>query len=300
MAATDIMTRDEILTHLKALSPADGQWVWASYFFGPGAAKKGRAAKDPDAPKREITGDSYMYLVNKVVWPVLKEYIASLDAEAHAEKITQLKTVGCRTQVASALWDRDFKAMEDKEERAEAIAALDREAIMAAYESWRAAPPAPKSKSSAASVSSGGSASTGTKKKLADMSEEERKAFYKARAAKAAATKAAKKAEAASTADSDDEEAPSAAGGGGGGAAAPKPVAKPVAKPAKAPEDYADGESFVWEHALKGKKAAKYERTNYEGGVYLYDSKTKAYLGAWDKASNTVDASVENPFEEDE
>ncbi len=297
MAATDSMTRDEILTHLKALSPADGQWVWASYFFGPGAAKKGRAAKDPDAPKREITGDSYMHLVNRVVWPVLKEYMGTLDAETDGDKITQLKTVGCRTQISSALWERDFKPMEDKEERAEAIAALDRDAIMAAYEAWRAAPPEPKSKSSAASVASGGSASTGTKKKLADMSEEERKAFHKARAAKAAATKAAKKAAAAAEAADTDEES---AAGGGAAAPAPKPAPKAAAKPkAKAPEEYADGESFLWNHALKGGKATDYERTNYEGGVYLYNFKTKAYLGKWDADKNTVDASVENPFDEE-
>ena len=191
--ATEIFPRDNVLQLLKALPIGDQKSVMEAFIFG-STSKKGRAPKAEGAPKRAVTADSYMHLVNAVVWPILKAYSESLE-DGDAKKT--INTVSCRTQVSSALW-APIKELES-EERAEAKEALD---------VWKLNPPTPhcKADKEARSVGSAGSKSSGASKKLADMSEDEKKAYYKARAAKAAATRAANKASAGGSAEAEEED----------------------------------------------------------------------------------------------
>ena len=180
-----------------------------------------RKAKDPSAPKREgnwwikATGH-----VRDVLRPVL-------DAEREAgEKPSGTAPV----RVASML--------KDAGELSADVTPSD-EAILAAYERFKEAPPPTKKEGSTASS---GSATKSSRSKYAGMSEEEAEAAKKlARseaAKKAAATRAANKAKkAAEEAGEDVEEALVTALTGGGGAplvagAAPKP--SPVAPKAAA------------------------------------------------------------------
>jgi hypothetical protein len=181
------------------------------------------------------------------------------------------------------IWDTRVEPAEDK---AAAIAALTREQIVAVFEEWKVNPPVKDE-----------SAKT-KKSKLAGMTEEEKNAFFKARGAKAAAARAAKKA---------------AAGGES------KPAKKSAAKPVDDDDDASsvssgsdNGESSdseseseaeeqevkptVWEHAMKGAdKPTKYERIDIDGKVFLYDLKTKKFLGAWDEKKNKIDSKAEDP-----
>ena len=65
-----------------------------------GSAKPSKAKAAP-GPKRELKEDSYIYFVNKVVWPELKKLA---EAEADAELQKRMRTVSCRTQIASKIW----------------------------------------------------------------------------------------------------------------------------------------------------------------------------------------------------
>jgi len=308
----ELSPRDNVLQLLKALSTADQKAVIESFIFG-STSKKGRTPKAEGAPKRAVKADSYMHLTNAVVWPVLKAYGEGLE-EGDAKKA--INTVSCRTQVSSALW-APIKELES-DERAEAIEAIDEAAIMAAFEAWKANPPAPHCKAdkearSVGSVTSKGSAGS---KKIADMTEDEKKAYYKARAAKAAATRAANKAAAAEPvveAVPEPVVAPKADLIGGAppltkaeacAEALGEPVTPPKAtKPAtRAPKKVKepvveDGTAYEWKHDF-GTGLTTYERVNNEGMSYIFDMKTKAYLGAYDAKANTLDSKIECPFEE--
>jgi len=228
--------------------------------------RKQRKQKDPNAPKREVKPDSYIALVNKTVWPILDEMSKADDLDAEAKK--QMRSVKARTQTA--------------DNKADAIAALTREQIVAVFEEWKVNPPV-KDESAKAK-----------KSKLAGMTDEEKSAFFKARGAKAAAARAAKKAAA------------------GGETKSKKPAAKPVDDDDASSVSSADSDSdsgsesgaeqeqevkpTVWEHAMKGAdKPTKYERIDIDGKVFLYDLKTKKYLGGWDQKKNKIDTSVEDP-----
>jgi hypothetical protein len=239
--------------------------------------RKQRKQKDPNAPKREVKPDSYIALVNKHVWPILDEMSKADDLDADAKK--QMRAVKARTQIGKMIWDTRVEPAEDK---AAAIAALTREQIVAVFEEWKVNPPVKDE-----------SAKT-KKSKLAGMTEEEKNAFFKARGAKAAAARAAKKA---------------AAGGES------KPAKKSAAKPVDDDDDASsvssaessDSESgseaeeqevkpTVWEHAMKGAdKPTKYERIDIDGKVYLYDLKSKKFLGQWDEKKNKIDSKAEDP-----
>jgi hypothetical protein len=288
----ELSPRDNVLQLLKALPMADQKAVMESFIFG-STSKKSRAPKGEDKPKRAVTADSYMHLTNAVVWPVLKAYGEGLE-EGDAKKA--INTVSCRTQVSSALW-APIKELES-EARAEAIEAIDEPAIMAAFEAWKANPPAPhcKADKEARSVGSATSKGSASSKKIADMTEEEKKAYYKARAAKAAATRAANKAAAAPAPEAVEEPV------------VPKPIEESVAPvtPPKATTKRAtkvkepvveDGTAYEWKHDF-GKGMTSYERVNHEGMSYIFDMKSKAYLGAFDAKANTLDSKVECPFEE--
>ena len=166
-------------------------------------------------------------------------------------------------------------------------------AVMEAYTAWLAENPP----SETASVASAGSKASGSSsKKIADMTEDEKKAYYKARAAKAAATRAANKAAAAPAPEAVEEPV------------VPKPIEESVAPvtPPKATTKRAtkvkepvveDGTAYEWKHDF-GKGMTSYERVNHEGMSYIFDMKSKAYLGAFDAKANTLDSKIECPFEE--
>ena len=240
--------------------------------------RKQRKQKDPNAPKREVKPDSYIALVNKHVWPILDEMSKADGLDADAKK--QMRSVKARTQIGKMLWDARVEPAEDK---AAAIASLTREQIVAVFEEWKVNPPVKDE-----------SAKT-KKSKLAGMTEEERTAFFKARGAKAAAARAAKKAAA-----------------GGESKPAKKPAAKPVdddddassVSSAESDSDSSAGSEAeeqevkptVWEHAMKGAdKPTKYERIDVDGKVFLYDLKSKKFLGAWDEKKNKIDSKAEDP-----
>jgi hypothetical protein len=236
--------------------------------------RKQRKQKDPNAPKREVKPDSYIALVNKHVWPILDEMSKVDGLDADAKK--QMRSVRARTQIGKMLWDARVEPADDK---AAAIASLTRDQIVAVFEEWKINPPV-KDESAKAK-----------KSKLAGMTDEEKAAFFKARGAKAAAARAAKKAAAGETkskpADDDDD-------------------ASSVSSAESSDSDNSDGESeaeaeeevkpTVWEHAMKGAdKPTKYERIDVDGKVFLYDLKTKKFLGQWDEKKNKIDSKVEDP-----
>ena len=253
---------------------------WMGGADGGGKRKrKQRKQKDPNAPKREVKPDSYIALVNKTVWPILDEMSKADGLDAEAKK--QMRSVKARTQIGKMLWDK----VETADDRAAAITALTREQIVAVFENWKTNPPVKDE-----------SAKT-KKSKLAGMTEEEKAAFFKARGAKAAAARAAKKA---------------AAGGESKPAKSKKPAAKPVDDDdasSVSSADSSDSDSgseseseavevkpTVWEHAMKGAdKPTKYERLDVDGTVYLYDLKSKKFLGAWDEKKNKIDSKAEDP-----
>jgi hypothetical protein len=54
---------------------------------------------------------------------------------------------------------------------------------------------------------------------------------------------------------------------------------------------------YIWEHAMKGEESNAYERIDFHGKVYIYNPKTKEYLGTWDQEKNNIDKSQPNPAE---
>lgn len=156
---------EELLSHLKGSAKG---------------AKKPKKARDPDAPKRAMT--PYMELLNKIVWPILKDI--SEKTEDPEEK-KRMRSVPARTQIASTLWDK----MESKEE----FASVTKEKVMEVYEALKVNPRAPKSKSGKASKSSTPAPSAAPSEDEASASEAEKvEEKPKAPAKKAPAKKAAK------------------------------------------------------------------------------------------------------------
>jgi hypothetical protein len=165
--------------------------------------QKRRKAKDPEAPKREVKPESYIHLVNKIVWPHLQTIA---EAQTDPELKARTRSVDARTQIGVLLW-APMKELEGAE-RVSAMEAITLEKVREAYETWSANPPAekerkpkaqkvpkmPKIKSEGSTASDGTKSSKSSKGKLANMSEDEKAAFYKARGAAAAAARAANKA----------------------------------------------------------------------------------------------------------
>lgn len=240
-------------------------------WMGGGAAdgkrkRKQRKQKDPNAPKREVKPDSYIALVNKHVWPVLDAM--SKDDDLSAEDKKQMRAVRARTQIGKMLWDARVEPAEDK---SAAIASITREQIVAIFEQWKENPPVKDDSAKA------------KKSKLAGMSDEEKKEFFKARGAKAAAARAAKKSGAAAapapSADEDDAASVSSAKSASDAESEAEEEVKPT----------------IWEHAMKGEDKKKYERVDLDGKVFLYDLKTKAFLGQWLEKKNKIDTTAEDP-----
>ncbi|NDE17634.1 hypothetical protein EBZ80_22180, partial [bacterium] len=146
------------------------------------ATSKGRKAKDPSAPKREA---NWWIKATQYVRSVLADQIAA-DNEARVADGEKKLPGTVPTTVASMLKDAgklsaDVTPSEDE--------------VMAAYESYKAEPPAPKK---ASSTASSGSSAKSSKSKYAGMTPEEAEAEKKRvrseAAKKAAATRAANKA----------------------------------------------------------------------------------------------------------
>jgi hypothetical protein len=134
--------------------------------------KGSRKPKDPDAPKRVVGADSYIHLVNKVVWPVLQRLA---EGQSDEEKLVT-RSVSARTQVAKALW-APIQGL-SSEERVEKMTSFTEAQILAAYTTWAAEPREvkPKKSEDGASASSAGSKAS-SKGKLSTMSEEEKKKY---------------------------------------------------------------------------------------------------------------------------
>lgn len=274
---TEAMTRDTVLEMLKGLPEGDARWVVESYIWGSSKAKSSRK-RDPDAPKKEVTADSYFHLTNAVVWPVIKAYIERMTTAGMSEEaLKELKNVRARTQVSSAIW-ATLKDLEPTA-RGEAIAEVSEDKILEALKAWRESPPETRYKSKdGASTTSGASKASSKKSKLSEMSEEERKAFYKARAAKAAATKAAKKA--------------AAAGGAAAGGSSTEDVE--VEEEDEEDEEAASVTPVECELEIDGKGLMKFGKVDYNGTTYVFKS-DGSFLGAYNAEKKKV-KKVENPF----
>jgi hypothetical protein len=230
--------------------------------------KNARKPRDPDAPKRIVGADSYIHLVNKVVWPVLQRLAEGQSAE---EKLVT-RSVSARTQVAKALW-APIQSL-SSEERVEKMEALEEAQILEAYTTWSAQPreAKPKKSEDGASASSAGSKAS-SKGKLSTMSEEEKKAFYKARGEASAAARAAKKAANPEAAPTKKTKA----------AATPAPAPTPAA-PADEKE-YGEEQQY-WTH--EGKRYLRVYN-------YLWDEKTGNWVGEWDPATKKIDTTASEP-----
>ena len=248
-----------------------------SFVGGSVTGKKARKTKDPNAPKREVPKDSYIYFVNKTVWPILQKIAETIEDE---EEKKLIRGVSARTQISKTLWD-SLKDLES-EEKSKAIEELSEKRVKAVYDEWKLLPREKKPRKSKnsdseSSASEGSKASKSSKSAKAEkepLSDEEKKEKRKAAAAKAAATKAAKKAEA---------------------------KAAPAPEPAKAEEEeVTEVKPVDWIYAFKGQKKKLYERVDLEGKAYIYDGDSKEYLGVYIEKTDSLDKSIADPFAESE
>jgi len=246
-----------------------------SFVGGSVTGKKARKTKDPNAPKREVPKDSYIYFVNKTVWPILQKIAETIEDE---EEKKLIRGVSARTQISKTLWD-SLKDLES-EEKSKAIEELSEKRVKAVYDEWKLLPREKKprksknsdSESSASEGSKASKSSKSSKPAKEPLSDEEKKEKRKAAAAKAAATKAAKKAE-----------------------------AKAAPAPEPAPEDeVVEVKPVDWIYAFKGQKKKLYERVDLDGKAYIYDSESKEYLGVYVEKTDSLDKSIADPFADSE
>lgn len=231
--------------------------------------KKAKKERDPDAPKREVKPDSYIFLTNSVVWPILKKLS---ESEGDEDEKKLLRDVSARTQVSKAIWE-SLKSL-DSEERSSKISEVTEDEVKDAFAEWKTLPrPSAEEKkaardakkaakkSGASSVSSKSSAEKPTKVKK-ELSEEEKAAKKKERAEKAAAKKA---------------------------------VA--AEKPKESEAEAEEVATYKWKHNF-GKGESEYERLDLEGNAYIYDMKTKVYLGAFIEKTNKLNKAIPDPTAE--
>ena len=304
MAAIATITRTEALAAFEGLS-ADDKWWMAenimSILRGAGPLKargrKPNADKDSGSEGSKKRSPANLHnILTHVVKPAL-----TTASEAADEKTARLMKKGrAQKAVAQVFVDR-FAELEGEAAKS-AVAALTAEEAVTVFQEWIKTPDANRPRKSRSTASSG-SDSKPKKAKLADMTEEEKKAFYKARGEAAAAARAAKKAAAADAESESESEAEEEK---------PKKTKKakkaPEPEPEESEDEASDSESeadedaepvavrpYFWEHAMKDKESKKYERVDIEGKAYLYNAKTKEYLGMWNEAKNKIDKSAPNP-----
>ena len=119
-----------------------------------------------------------------------------------------------------------------------------------------------------------------TKKKLKDMTEDERKAFFASRGAAAAASRAQSKAKTAEPSSASEEPSESSA--------------ESETEDLGGEDDEEEVKPVVWEHDF-GEGMKSYERVDHDGMTYIYDIKSKAYLGAYMEKTNKLNTKVPNP-----
>jgi hypothetical protein len=198
-----------------------------------------------------------MFLVNSKVWPILKK-LAEDEKDEDEKKL--LREVSARTQVAKAIWET-IKGL-SSEERTEKISEVSEEEVSAAFAEWKTLP-----------------RSTVEEKKAAREAKKAEKAKPKASSVASKAEKTDK------TEVKPKTKASSVASKG-------SKVSKAVEKPES--EDEAEVKAYKWSHNF-GKGAVDYERIDVDGTGYLYDMKTKAYLGAYDKKGNKINKALPDP-----
>jgi hypothetical protein len=305
--ATTTITRAEALAHFEALTPEDKWWMAEnimSILKGAGPMKprgrKPNAEKDGDSESsgKKRSKANLHNILTHIVKPAL---IAA--AEAADEKTGRLMKKGRAQKAVSQVFVDRFAELDGAAAEA-AVTALTAAEAVAAFQEWCQTPEANKPRK-ARSTASSGSDSKPKKAKLVDMTEEEKKAFYKARGEAAAAARAAKKAAAAESADSESEAEEAAETVKP--AKAKKAKKAPEPEPEESEDEASDSESenedaepvavrpYIWEHAMEGKEVKKYERVDIDGKAYLYNAKSKEYLGMWVEKKNKIKKDEPNP-----
>jgi hypothetical protein len=296
--ATDTLTvsnpLDQILSLAKDLGAGERYDLAMSLLETIKAAvggQKKRKVKDPNAPKREVKPDSYINLVNKIVWPHLQTLS---EAETDPDKKTRIRSAEGRTQISVLVWAplKDLPSAE----RIAAMEDVTLDTVREACETWMSNPPPAKEKKAKAqkisvakikaessddssAASDGTKTSKSSKSKLANMSEDEKAAFYKARGAAAAAARASNKATKAESSETASE---------------PKAVPAPVKsktnkpKPIAAPEPEFGDEQRAWTDPSDG---TVYIRQNN----LLWDSKDGSWVGEYDPKTKSINRDATEP-----
>jgi hypothetical protein len=296
MATIATITRTDALAAFEGLS-ADDKWWMAENIMsilrgaGPLKARGRKPNADKDSGSESSKKRSPANLHN-ILTHIVKPALMSASETADEKTARLMKKGRVQKDVSQMFVDR-FAELDGEAAKA-AVAALTAEEVMAVFQEWTKTPEANKPRKPRSTASSG-SDSKPKKAKLADMTEEEKKAFYKARGEAAAAARAAKKAAAAESADSESE-------------AEAEEKTKKAPEPEESENDASDSESeadedaepvavrpYIWEHAMKDKESKKYERVDIEGNAYLYNAKSKEYLGMWNEKKNKIDKSAPNP-----
>lgn len=277
----ETIDRATVLAHFEALGADDKWWVAEnimSILKGAGPIKpRGRKPKSGDTESESGKKRSKVNLHN-----VLTKFVRpALDSAAESEEAATKKLM-TKGRVQRAVAQRLVDEFKDMSADAALESLANQDTIINAFTTWRQTPEANTARKPRSTASTG-SESKSQKPKLASMSEEEKKAFYKARGEAAAAARAAKKAAKSEsvekpTEDEDNDDASSVSSA--------ESEAEMVAESVR---------PYIWEHAMEGKPLTKYERADIEGNAYLYDIKTKKFLGMWNEKKNKIKTGVEDP-----
>jgi hypothetical protein len=258
-------TIEQLIEQISALPEADQCELITLISKGlkKSIGKKAKKTRDPNAPKKEVKSDSYMFLVNSKVWPILKSLS---ENESDDEEKKLLRDVSARTQVAKAIWE-NIKSL-DSDERIEKIEAVDEDQVSEAFSEWKTLP-RPSTEEKKAAREAKKAAKTEKPVKAAKKVAESKPASVASKGSKATSKATEKSAE--------------------------KKAAK-VEKVVKAVEEEVEEEvkAYKWTHNF-GKGAVDYERIDIDGNGFLYDLKTKAYLGAYDKKGNKINKAIPDP-----
>jgi hypothetical protein len=265
-----------IISQIFTLSTSD-KWKIAESVLanikGDKPSKKSKKTKDPNAPKRELSPDSYMYLVNKSVWPIIKS-LAEVETDADQKKwYGDVKT---RTFVSQSIWE-PIKGLAS-EERIEKISKVSKDQVITLLNKHRESPV--EAKPSKAAEAKPKVPRKTTKKvdaeKVADIETVvEEVIVEETKVEETKVKKERKKSE-----------------------KKPKEVAakekEPESEPVVAAKDDIEVVPYAWEHDF-GKGATTYERVDFEGMAYIYDIKSKEYLGAYMEKTNKLNKKVADP-----
>jgi len=210
------------------------------------AAKKSKTAKEPkpaDAPKKEANWFvQALTSVRAALKPLIEAHNAALPEGSKKLAGTVAPQVGRVLKEAGQL-SAEIKPTEAQ--------------IKAAFHSFLASPPTPKT----SSVASEGGGKAAAKPK-AELTEEEAAAKRAQKAAKAKATREANKAKKAT------------------------PVAEPFTDISE-PEEATAIETYEWCGDI-GKGSKPYERIDYNGTSYLYTADGETFVGEWNEMTKVL------------